>query len=404
MSKALSVQIPRERRERNPLITLAGYRRLLAIEQHVDAPTWNYAVGDRVRCSDLPAVETMREAIRSTRAPGTGSPPARIIAWVTGMRGRAPLFRQRIPAGFDLARDWGHLPTMGRRDIAWRPEEIAPIDERLDRLIVYDTSGVTGHAIHVPHHPRAVAQNQCMLEYVLERHGVSSSFSPEGVACLNVGAQLNTVVFANVFSIWSQAGFAKVNLHPHRWAPDRARRFFREMNPLFLTGDPIGFHEMLRWGIDLRPAAMISTAVRLEPAVQAALERRFRCPVIDTYSTTETGPIAYADPDGAGLRILPVDLFVEIVDESGLPVAEGEHGEICVTGGRNPYLPLLRYRTGDFGRLRWSDLRGSDPAPRLVELNARDAVAFVAADGTTISPVDVGREIRAWAFVLHEFL
>lgn len=34
----------------------------------------------------------------------------------------------------------------------------------------------------------------------------------------------------------------------------------------------------------------------------------------------------------------------------------------------------------------------------------RDAVVFVARDGTAISPVDIGREIRAWAFVQHELV
>ena len=396
--------IPASRRARNPLITARGYALLRRMLEHPDAPAWNYVVGDRVERADLPAVEAVRRDTWESRERGTGAPPPRILEWVAAMRGRVPLFQEHIPDGMDPADEWGAVPTMRREDIAVRPEDIVPVDEPLDRLIVYDTSGATGHAIHVPHHPRAMAQNHPMMEFVLERFGVRPEFGADTVACVNVGAQVSTVVFANVFSVWKQAGFAKVNLHPRAWNEASAQRFFEDMAPQFVTGDPLGFVEMRKWGIDIRPAALLSTAVALGPALKSELEAAYGCPVIDTYATTETGPVAYANPEGGGLTVLPVDLYVEIVDEDGRPVAEGEPGEICVTGGRNPYMPLLRYRTGDFARMVWSEQVGSDPMPRLLDLQAREPVAFEAADGSVVSPVDIGRVIRTWVFVQHQFV
>jgi len=93
------------------------------------------------------------------------------------------------------------------------------------------------------------------------------------------------------------------------------------------------------------------------------------------------------------------DLYVEIVDNEGRPVKEGEIGEICVSGGRNPYLPLLRYRTGDFGRLA-PDQQGR---LRLYDLQAREPIAFVDGDGLPVCMVDVARIIREWPLVQHEF-
>jgi phenylacetate-CoA ligase len=242
------------------------------------------------------------------------------------------------------------------------------------------------------------------MEFVLAQHGIRLEFSADVVACLNVGAQLHTVTFANVFSVWNQAGFAKVNLHPSAWSREKARRFFQDQAPLFLTGDPLGFVEMIRWEIGIRPAAMLSTAVKLTPATRRRLESLYGCPVIDSYATTETGPIAYSNPEDDGMNLLTDDIYVEIVDGEGCPVPEGERGEICVTGGRNPYLPLLRYRTGDFARMVWSRAVLSDRTPRLLDLEGREAVSFTARDGTLISTVDVGRIIRNWPFVQHEFV
>src|SRR5205823_4637533 len=114
--------------------------------------------------------------------------------------------------------------------------------------------------------------------------------------------------------------------------------------------------------LQARPKAILSSATLLLPALRNRLQKHFGCPVIDIYSMNETGPIAFAraDADTDEHEVLPHNLFVEIVDELGRSVPPDERGEIVVTGGVNPFLPLVRYRTGDFGSL---SLR--DAVPRL---------------------------------------
>ena len=223
-------------------------------------------------------------------------------------------------------------------------------------------------------------------------------------ACLCVSARVHTVVFPNIFSVWNQAGFAKVNLHPLHWPRrESARAFFREIDPFFLTGDPVGFSEMLTWEIECRPAALMSTAVTLSPGLKARLAEAYRCPVIDWYSVTETGPIAYECPSGFMHQLAP-DFYLEILDPDGDPAPSGQKGEIAFTGGRNPYLPLLRYRTGDFAVLETKPCPCGDPMPRLMALEGRMPVMFRAGDGSPVNQVDIGRVLRAYDFVQHEFV
>lgn len=396
--------IPEERRKRNPLITKAGYRRLLEITRHRDAPAWNYLVGDRIENSDMEDVDAFRRRLFAAREPQSSAPPDGILEWVQKMRVRTPLFRERLPEGFHLQRDWAFAPTMTREDIAVHPEKLIPIDEDLSRLIVYDTSGVTGHATVVPFHPASNAMVLPLMEFVLKRYGLNPEFGSDDVSCICTSARRRTVVFPNTFSVWNQSGFAKVNFEKDEWKSiESARRFFREMNPYFLTGDPVGFAEMLSWEIDYQPAALVSTAVHFPPGLKASLEKAYHCPAIDWYSLTETGPIACSCPHGNGLHILPHDIYVEIVDEDGFPLQESKRGEIAVTGGRNPFLPLLRYRTGDWGRLDFSPCSCGDPQPRIVDLEGRLPVFFRAADGSRINQVDIGRIMRQCDFVQHEF-
>jgi phenylacetate-CoA ligase len=399
-----SNEVPLERLERNPLMTGEGYRLLNRILQHPCAPKWNFVTGDRITGGDLPHVEAYREAVFSKRPPASSVPPPDILHRIRDLRDNVGLFRMRLPLGLDLEKEWAAVPAGDREDLAVRINQVVPWDADLSRLIVYDTSGSTGHALKVPHHPLAMAKNHALMEYALARHGVRPVFGPEAVACINLGAQeVHTVVFANVFSVWKGSGFAKVNLVRREWPGIReAGRFFAELAPLFLTGDPVGYAELLRWEIPVRPAALISTAVALGQGLKGQLEKEYGCPVIDWYSTTETGPLAYSCPLGHGLHVLPHDVFVEVLDGRSEPVPEGERGEIAVTGGHNPYVPLLRYRTGDWGRMAFTRCDCGELSPRILGLEGRSPVLFRSASGDAVNAVDIGRVLRRFPVVQHE--
>jgi phenylacetate-CoA ligase len=103
--------------------------------------------------------------------------------------------------------------------------------------------------------------------------------------------------------------------------------------------------------------------------------------VIDLYGITEASLIAHRD--GAGHRLLPRPLLIEILDGSGNPCPTGVSGEVTVTCGDNALLPLLRYRTGDHAALGWVD-----GEPALVGLDGREPVLFRAESGRWVNSIE----------------
>jgi phenylacetate-CoA ligase len=93
---------------------------------------------------------------------------------------------------------------------------------------------------------------------------------------------------------------------------------------------------------------------------------------------------------------------VEALRADGTVAADGERGEITVTGGRNPFAPLVRYRTGDWGHLDRSPCPCGDPTVRIVDLEGRMPVLLRASDGTPVSTVDISRILREHPLLLHE--
>ena len=388
------------------MLTEDGVKMLERLREHPDAPRFNYITGDRLRKDDLGALDYFRQGLETDRgARSAGVPPPAILQRVASWRRRVPFVASRVPDGLDLERDWLSIPTSSRADLALEPWNFVPDDEPLERLVIYRTAGTTGHPITIPHHPMAIRCYEPMIEFALARHGAKPQFDAAGVACFLVGAQIRTYTYAAILSAWNGAGFAKLNIRQTEWPREGSQaRYFAEMAPKFLSGDPISFAEMMHLDLPAQPCALLTTSVAMSPVLKKRLAEKYKAPVIDWYSMVETGPIGYACPQGFGYHLLPHDIHLEVLRADGTQAPPGERGEIAVTGGRNPFAPLLRYRTGDFGHVDYAPCPCGDPMPRLLELEGRVPVLIRSSDGTPVSTVDLSRLLREHPLLLHEFV
>lgn len=66
-----------------------------------------------------------------------------------------------------------------------------------------------------------------------------------------------------------------------------------------------------------------------------------------TYGMQEFNVIGYGTPEG--LCVLKNNVMVEILNDKNLHCEANEEGSVVVTGLKNTAMPLLRYKTGDYG-------------------------------------------------------
>lgn len=83
----------------------------------------------------------------------------------------------------------------------------------------------------------------------------------------------------------------------------------------------------------------------------ATLEAAWGAKVYSTYGVTELANSLCECEAGQGGHLHDQQLFIEILDEAGQPVADGEVGEVVATTFGVEAMPVIRYRTGDCAAL-----------------------------------------------------
>ncbi len=143
--------------------------------------------------------------------------------------------------------------------------------------------------------------------------------------------------------------------------PEQHQHYFELTQPTILVGIPSHLLKIAQsltgLGIDLpsnsikklfctRESIRTENMELTETAQQ--LEELFGATIYSSYSSTEVSSTFCDCQERTGVHVHPELGYVEIIDENGSVVPDGEVGELVITPFGMEGLPLLRYRTGDF--------------------------------------------------------
>ncbi len=361
--------------ERWPELSVEERARLAAWRSHPDAPRWTHATGDRLRPGDAERV--------ASALPTDG--------WLEShLEVARGLVHYRRLSGL---RELADFPPVSRADLMSDVSAFVPLDADLSGAVHGSSSGSTGAALVVPDDIDDNARTFHTLRRLVQAHAGPWEPDPHRVALAHVVHQREAFTYVSLITSFERTPMMRINLDPADWPEPGSRgRYLAAANPQVITGDPMSLETLLddEVGRGLAPLAIASGAVELSDGLRAALEARFACPVLDIYGLHETRPLAYR-ADSGPFRVLPGRIVVETLDHRGAPVAQGEVGEITVTVGQNPFLPLVRYRTGDFGAL--VDLPGGGVG--IDHFEGRAHTVFTGPGGAAVPAVDLTQHLQA---------
>lgn len=163
-----------------------------------------------------------------------------------------------------------------------------------------------------------------------------------------------------------------------------------QLSPEVLLTSPTALETLLAHDGTIWPAPpprfIICGRSEMADSLRRRAQQLFDAPVHATYGMTEFGAIGFECAEHCGYHIDETSVLVEVVDEVGDRVPESQIGEIVVSSTANAAMPLLRYRTGDYGKLTRNFCRCGIPGPRLTSLSGWRATVFHFADHSIRSP------------------
>jgi phenylacetate-CoA ligase len=273
----------------------------------------------------------------------------------------SPFYAERFSRGeVDAAavrtlEDLALLPFTSKQDIQERNEDFwAAPKERLAEIVA--TTGTTGEPIYV-----AMTAQDLERLTECERRGFSWLGARRGDR-FHLAVTLDNLFVAGLAY---HLGLREMGVATYRVGAQPARRhldLLKQLRPDGIVAVPSMLLSLARQarrdGEDLaafapRRAMLIGDSIRDESLGPNILGRQLAQEwggeLFSTYGLTEAGLAFHECPRHLGLHSHPDLVVVEVVDDAGRPVPDGESGELILTTLQVEGTPLLRYRTGDVG-------------------------------------------------------
>ncbi len=281
---------------------------------------------------------------------------AKLRETIAYVRERSPFHRERLaefPGSFpDHLDDFAQFPFTTDDDLRQHYLGMLCVSQdQVARVVTLRTSGTTAA-------PKRVFFSDSDLELTLDffQHGMSTLVKPgSSVLILLPGSTPDSVgdLLARALGRMQVKGV----VHGPIGEPGAAIDAAISCQADCLVGIPVQVLAMAEHPQAARLRGTIKSVLLTTDYVPQAIGQRIRnawgCEVFEHYGMTETGLGGGVDCRAhAGYHLRAADLYYEVVDpESGSPLAAGDRGELVVTTLTRQAMPLLRYRTGDWGRL-----------------------------------------------------
>lgn len=315
---------------------------------------------------------------------------ARLATTIDHARTHSPFYRarrDRLTGAIRSRADLARLPFTTAADLVRADPPLAAVSQsEIERFVTLPTSGTSGP-------PKRVCFSADDREATLDffHHGMALFTRPHDRVAVAFPGDRPGGVGDGLAAALRRLGATPL-IAPADATPRDLADFIRATGATIAAGPPVRFLAAARvstadGGAPIRLRAVLVSSDHAAASLRRGLERAWGCAVHDHWGMTETGYGGAVECAAhAGRHIREADLLVEVVDPaSGAPLAFGESGEIVITTLGRRALPLLRYRTGDRGRLLDAPCACGSRLLRLDGLDGRLDGDVVLADGLRLS-------------------
>ena len=259
------------------------------------------------------------------------------------------------------------IPFTSAEDIREHGFELSCLPQRdIKRIVTLKTSGTTGNSKRIfftaGDIERTVEFFSQGMQYMCKGGDTVAIFMP-GLTDDGIGDQL-------------ARGLKRFGAIPMIYGAinniDDAISFLQSANFHTVVGIPAQIRALALAFDEFRPKNVLLSADYVAESIKETISRLWQTECFEHYGLTETCyGCAVECPEHMGMHIRNDEFIIEIISPEGKVLPHGQWGEIVITSLRREAMPLIRYKTGDMGRLLLLPCKCSCCLPRLDHVRGR---------------------------------
>lgn len=135
-------------------------------------------------------------------------------------------------------------------------------------------------------------------------------------------------------------------------SPDQWIKIINEFQPDVIMAKPHVLaklaNQVAGGSLHISPEKLIFVGEMLRPRDKEVIHKYFSCPLMNSYSTCETGPVAWQTDEREKLSVINEEVIVELLDDDNKPIREFyKEGKVVITNLYSKIMPIIRYEIGD---------------------------------------------------------
>lgn len=271
------------------------------------------------------------------------------------------------------------------------PDGCTAVGTNLARCRIQQTSGSSGQCMEIALSMRCDDARNIYSQRIYAWNGFRWHNKVAYLFPYRLPFENNLSIYRNVFLDASKS-------------PDTILDRIAREHPVIFAATPSDILDLLDGmtpGDDLHRLGLKALCLHSEPLSadeRAHFETAFGCVVRTNYYCNEVWAIA-AECEHGSLHQFVDNVVLELVDEEGRPVPDGEPGHVLVTGLNNFVQPFIRYRLGDLvARRSGFACACGRHFPVLEPVVGRDNDYFMHPDGHKVHPAKITVAVKSPTF------
>ena len=257
-----------------------------------------------------------------------------------------------------LPSDWSDLPIMHKADYQQDISKLISRGFNTSNLYIANTSGSSGHPFFFAKNKFCHSMTWALIKSRYSIYDISMDSKEArffGISLKSsswINEKLKDYIMNRVrFPVFDMSN-EKIDKFLSSFEKKKFHYIYGYVNALVLFSRRLIESQKTLKEICPSLKCCITTSEMLTPFDRDILEKAFGVPIINEYGVSEAGDIvAFEDPDGNWL-INRETAYIEIVDEDGKKVPDGQKGSIIITDLYNKAMPFIRYNVGDIGLIK----------------------------------------------------